>query len=238
MRRRDIDTIGLYLKEAFSRRGCPICRVLEKFEREWIENVLYEHVNNPSVRDKFLESLGLCPYHAWQVRHVAASNPLYGPLGVGTIYEHMLKVYIESLENDRKVEVSKCHLCSLVEEKERRTLEEVTSRFDYLIDAYEGSTAILCKYHYEMLVSALGRKELPELVGRLKSIQLKKLKGLNKTLRRYLDSFDYRSKYQPTKEDMESVPGAIEALKGRPLGINFCREMGLKRKRGRRFGFR
>jgi len=228
-----MDTIGLYLKEAFKEPGCPICRVLEKFENEWIENVLYEHVNSPSVRKKFLESLGLCTYHAWKVRHVAASNPLYGPLGVGTIYEHMLRVYIESLEKGESVKRGKCHLCSLVEEKEKRTIEEVAQRFDYLIEAYEESEAILCNYHYDMLMERL--RDRPELAGKLKEIHVRKLKNLHSTLRRYLDSFDYRSTYQPTKRDMESVPGSIEALKGRPIGINICRAETKRREKRFRF---
>ncbi len=224
---RKTDTIGLYLKDAFGEPGCPVCRLLEKFEDEWIENVLYEHVNDPSVRKKFLNSMGLCTYHAWKVRHIAASNPLYGPLGVGTIYEHVLRSYIESVERDESPEEEKCHLCSLVEEKEKRTIEEIAQRFGYIVEEYESSEAILCRNHYEMLMNALKTDDK----RRLKEIQLRKLREMDSRLRRYLDSFDYRSTYKPTKRDMASIPGAIEAVRGKPLVINMCRKGEKKKKR-------
>jgi len=111
---RNMDIVSIKLKEAISDRGCPVCRLIEKFEKEEIETILYEHVTDPEVRGEFRKSLGLCTRHAWKTLETALSNPLLGPLGVSIIYEDVLRTYLNG-----KVDECECFLCRLLEEKER-----------------------------------------------------------------------------------------------------------------------
>ncbi|WP_456395099.1 DUF6062 family protein [Thermococcus sp.] len=215
-----MDLIGIYLKEALENPGCPVCNILQKYEKSEITTILYEHVNNPSVRDQFKESLGLCTYHAWKLKEVAYSDPLLGALGVAVIYDHMLSVYIESLEQGRRVKVSKCFLCRRAEEKERSIISGLSRRIEELLPVYKNSGAILCKKHYEMLKEEL-RKENPPYVDELTGIQIEKLRIIRERVERFIDKFDYRSTEAPTKKEAEAVVLAIESLKGLPLQINF-----------------
>ncbi len=207
-----MDIIGVHLKEALN-EGCPVCRILRNYEENEIETVLYEHVNDPWIRERFKESLGLCTYHAWQTVKKAYSEPLLGPLGVSIIYEHMLSLYVSSIESGKSLQEEKCFLCSLVEEKERDTVEALVERIEELLPAYEESESILCRRHYEMTLAVLEERN-PKAADRLKSIQLKKLKTLRERINAFIDKFDYRAEGEPTKEEISSLPLTVEALKG------------------------
>ncbi|NJE04658.1 hypothetical protein E3E36_00525 [Thermococcus sp. M36] len=227
-----MDLIGVYLREAFESGGCPVCRILEKFEKDEIGTVLYEHVNDPEVRERFKESLGLCPYHAWRLFETASSNPLYGGLGVAIIYEHMLGEYLGSFDGDKPVREGKCHLCTLVEEKEALTVAAVAERMDELLPVYRDSDAILCKRHCELLMDEL-KKSRPAFAGALREVQKDKLERLRGLLQGFINNSDYRSESGPCKEEVAAIRRSIEALKGRPLAINIT---GFRkgRKRGRK----
>ncbi len=194
-----MDLIGIYLKEALEDSGCPVCNLLRKYERNEIGTILYEHVNNPSVREQFKESLGLCPYHAWKLKEIAYSDPLLGSLGVAVIYEHMLSIYIENLKQDQRVEVGKCFLCERMEEKERSIISSLSKRFGEFIEVYRNSEAIFCKKHYEMLTAEL-KKENPSLLEELREIQIMKLSEIRRGVERFIDKFDYRAQKAPTKK--------------------------------------
>ncbi|WP_237702851.1 DUF6062 family protein [Thermococcus barophilus] len=217
-----MDLIGIYLREAFQGTGCPICRIVEKYEREVIGHILYEHINSPSVREKFSESLGLCPYHAWKLKDIAYSNPLYGGLGVAIIYEHMLSIYLNALKDEKKIEDGKCYLCELTEVKEKHTVEATVDRMDKLIEDYRNSEAILCKKHFEEIEVKLRRKN-PELAEELKKVQIGKLEKIKTLMHLFIEKFDYRATKAPTEQEASSVPKAIESLKGLPLQINFVK---------------
>ncbi|WP_179193014.1 DUF6062 family protein [Thermococcus litoralis] len=223
-----MDIIGVYLKEALGRAGCPVCYLLDKYEKSSIETILYEHVNDPFVREKFAESLGLCPYHAWRIKEIAYSNPLYGGLGIAVIYEHMLSLYLRSLQKGEKIEEKECYLCKAVEEKEHDVVETFAERLNELLEDYKNSEAVLCKRHYELINSLLG--EDTSLIESLREIQVEKLESIRKKMRKFIGKFDYRSKEAPSKEEALAVLLAIESLKGLPLRVNL-----VKREKTRHF---
>ncbi|WP_297419244.1 DUF6062 family protein [Thermococcus sp.] len=207
-----MDLIGFHIKGAFG-EGCPVCRLLKEYEEDEIDTILYEHVNDPHVRAKFKESLGLCTYHAWRTVNKAYSEPLLGPLGVSIIYEHMLSVYIASLEEGKSAGTGECFLCSLIREKEKTTVEAFAERIDELLPDYERSGSILCRRHYDMIHSILMEKS-PEMAEELKRVQIKKLRELNERMKSFIDKFDYRAKEGHTSDEIRALPQAVETLKG------------------------
>ncbi|WP_297093014.1 DUF6062 family protein [Thermococcus sp.] len=224
-----MDLIGMYLRDALG-EGCPVCRILRKYEESEIDTILYEHVNNPGVREKFKESLGLCTYHAWKTLGKAYSEPLLGPLGVAIIYEHMLRTYITYLERGETPEEGECFLCRLMEEKERSTVEAFAERIEELLPEYERSESVLCRHHYRMLLQILQRGD-PTAAERLKMVQIEKLKILRERLGAFIDKFDYRAKERPTKEEISALPLTIEALKGLETGVTVKRTGNKKSRR-------
>ena len=207
-----MDLIGVHIMDALG-EGCPVCRLLSEYEESEIETILYEHVNDPEVRNRFKESLGLCTYHAWRTVKKAYSEPLLGPLGVSIIYEHMLSVYVSSLESGETAGGGECFLCSLLREKERTTVEAFADRIGELLPAYEKSGSVLCKRHYEMLYSLLKEKN-PTAAEELKRVQLEKLRELDKRLKSFIDKFDYRAEEGHTEDELKALSRTVEALKG------------------------
>jgi len=80
-------TLSTYhLEEAFEQEGCSICRLVATSENGFLEQFLWEGVNDPFLRGELLTSLGFCHDHAWQA---AAKDARYGATGIGTVYEHL-----------------------------------------------------------------------------------------------------------------------------------------------------
>jgi hypothetical protein len=58
---------------------------------------MYEQVNDPITRDRLVESHGFCNWHAWMLPRIANSG-----LGTAIIYQHLLQVAREVLEEARQ----------------------------------------------------------------------------------------------------------------------------------------
>jgi len=214
-----MDMIGMYLRDELMGEGCPLCRVLQKFEDSQIDTILYERANDPEVREHFKKSLGLCPYHAWRVLERAYSESLLDPLSVAVIYEHMLRTYMASLEKDDQEKEGECYLCQLVREKERMTVKSFVDRIEELLPVYAGSKSLLCRRHYRLVMEELTRAK-PELAPKLKEIQLEKLRRLQGLISGFIEKSDYRHEEGPGEDEEKAIKGTIEALKGLPLSVN------------------
>ncbi|WP_297468562.1 DUF6062 family protein [Thermococcus sp.] len=221
----DMDIIELEIKRSLEEEGCPVCRLIERFEREEIETILYEHPNDPEVRKAFQKSLGLCPRHAWKTLKLALSNPLLGPHGISVIYKDVLKWYLEGGQG-----TGECLLCKLSSEKEETLLESFSGRLSSFIDLYEKSPSLLCRRHYEEIVNRIDDEELK---GKLEQIQRRKLEELFKRLERFIHSFDYRAEGKPSEEERRALAETVEFFAGREVGPG-CRE----RRREKRWSLR
>lgn len=53
------------LTEAFSKDGCPVCRMAKKDAEVYLHSLLFEGYRFPENHDKFRAGRGLCNSHAW-----------------------------------------------------------------------------------------------------------------------------------------------------------------------------
>ena len=210
-----MDIIEIELKRSMEEEGCPVCRLVEKFEKEEIETILYEHPNDPEIRKAFQKSLGLCPRHAWKTLKLALSNPLLGPHGISVIYEDVLKWYLKGGQSTEE-----CFLCKLSSEKEETLLESFSERLPSLIESYEKSPSILCRRHYEEILNRISDEKLKE---KLSQIQRRKLERLLRRLESFVDTFDYRVERRPSEKERRALAETIEFFAGREVGPE-CRE--------------
>jgi Family of unknown function (DUF6062) len=49
------------------RQGCAVCRLVDQTGRRYLDNLLYEMVNDPDVQAEFRKSLGFCSRHAYMM---------------------------------------------------------------------------------------------------------------------------------------------------------------------------
>lgn len=85
------------LKHAMRQPGCPLCRLQREAEARYLENLLWENVNDPATREQWAAGLGFCSRHAWQLQRLEARR--YGDgLGNAILYEDLLQRIIPVLE--------------------------------------------------------------------------------------------------------------------------------------------
>jgi hypothetical protein len=81
------------LVDACAAPGCPVCRCLLADSRQYLETLLYEHVNDPDTRRPLRAAWGFCNHHTWVLREISDSA-----FGSAIIYEDMLRVVIQRFE--------------------------------------------------------------------------------------------------------------------------------------------
>ena len=217
------------IQDAMKRTGCPICSILRDLEEDTIKYMLYSQVNDPAVRRKLRQSLGLCPYHAWLLADIVRGNPEIDLLGPSIIYEDMLRTYLE----ERKDTSGECFLCAKTREFERIYIEEMASCIEIdptMLDEYSRSRSVLCRRHYEMLLSHLDGV----LRAKLKEIQLEKLKKILHNLSEYIRKQDYRVEEPPTYDEARAWLDAIIFLKGERISTNIYSREEVREKHRRR----
>ncbi len=160
------DLFYVEITSAIEKPGCPICNIIEKIAHDLIFDILYEHVNDPSMRQKLRESLGLCGYHTWLLYRYSSEDPLIGEPGPAIIYQDMLNTYYEVLKEGSSIEPiklsSKCLLCRELSEYNDIFVEKFAEKIietDILSQSEANSYSILCIHHFRDIQRYLVKKE-------------------------------------------------------------------------------
>ncbi len=74
------------LHEVYRSPGCPVCRLLERSERRYIDATLYEHVTDVKWREEVRAARGFCALHTQHVLDVGRSA-----LGVSLVTADIIK---------------------------------------------------------------------------------------------------------------------------------------------------
>jgi hypothetical protein len=200
-------------------RKCPICYLLDNFENRYYENLLYENVNDPSVRENIRRSLGFCPYHAFKLVSYVNRSPGVDGLGSSLIYIDMLSQYIERLSASRHAHTqlqepgrlwASCGLCSYIREFELIYVDVFSKCFEESVAIYSTSSSILCYKHLYMIMNNIDSQSM----GRLIDIQVVKLNAILKNAERFVDKHDYRFRGAIFEDEARAWQDAIEVLKG------------------------
>jgi|GEM_PF-412010 hypothetical protein len=208
----DKDIIYITLVDAINKGGCPICKSIEESENRNIWILLYEHVNDPYVRERINRGNGFCSYHFQKIINIAQNDPLLGGLGPAIIVEDLLNKYVKNIKTDNQLE-TECYMCSELEKIENSYLSSFISKLTStdILNHYENnSQSILCYQHFITIFS-----HVPESVAqKLKEIQLKKLEKLLNEVQSYIAKHDYRHADKIKETEAKSWIKAIETIKG------------------------
>lgn len=80
------------LRDALAEEGCPICRLARKSVASFLDNLIYENVNDPGIRDDIREARGFCNLHAWQLRDHG------GALGIAIIHRDVIETLMQRVK--------------------------------------------------------------------------------------------------------------------------------------------
>jgi len=211
------------LLDALKEQGCPVCFVIRKNAQKYMDDFLYESVNDPGLRKEIKESVGFCNRHAWQFHKFGDG------FGLGIVYEDLMRLVLKRLEGldgssiplkailkqlDKDEQNKKsCIVCKEEKDVEGRYIAVFLENFDdsELRFAYNNSFG-LCLRHLNL---AIKRNKNKKLSNEIISIEAAKLNGLISELREFLRKHDYRFSKEKFGKEGNSWIRAIEKLIGK-----------------------
>ncbi len=222
-----------HLVDACGKPGCPVCRCLREAAARSLDALLYERVTDPATRERLRASWGFCAWHAGLAREGRNAS-----LGLAILCEDLLRLVREQVSATRReltgvggwrrrlrrrrplrlvrVRAGRrgCPLCQLLAEAEVGYLDTL---LEYIEDpefdgAYERSAG-LCLPH---LARALERHPGHAGVGPLLLRTERKLEGLARDLRGFIEKHDYRRAAPFADSEATSWTDALALLAGEP----------------------
>jgi len=226
------------LQEALRKPCCPLCHILKEAGLRYLENLLYENVNDPGIRKMLDSSWGFCERHT----RALASLTQYS-LGIAIINESLLnkvlKLFKETVRLDFFKHSSKyfskkskarvrtgAELATLLNptvgcpacEVEDHTIETVLDELNYQLA--RGDSNITSLYHSSPglclphLRRALSQGGDPAGIRALIELHIQKLEELQSELNEYIRKHDYRYSAEPWGREKDSWLRSLQFLGG------------------------
>lgn len=189
-----------------------------------MDDLLYENVNDPGVREKIRRSAGFCNRHAWQMHKIGDG------FGLGIIYEDLLRIVLEKApaHDDHSVSIIKKELfdvsgiqrkCPCIVCDQEWTIEKqycslfIRSLGDpEFLAQYRNAPAGLCFPH---IFSILKESEAVETQRTIVQIEIGKAHALLEELRIFIKKHDYRFEKEGFGSEGTSWIRAIEKFVGK-----------------------
>lgn len=215
---------GYYdLIENFGQDGCPICRLLSRDIDRFLDTLLYEFVNEPSMQNKFRDSRGLCHEHGWQItkqRNVLSIAILYHAVldEVINLTDHHQtspsqrvkrrfsrhNLLVEQLEPD-----APCPACVVVDENEARYTQILADHLDdaKLQSAYRASDG-LCLNHFKQVTDKTAHQPI------LVELQMAIWRQLQIELQGFIRKYDVHQAENPNESEKDSWRRTLARISG------------------------
>ncbi len=207
------------LKETIPQDGCPVCNLVNKNVKKYIENILYECVNDQSTNKSLLESNGFCQKHA------DILLTFKDAMGISILYERILSTILLKLENknlkktittynnfiqERK---EKCPACLTEKAGENRYIEALFWHFTDLKKILSESDGLCLKHLIDFL--KLADKKDRKKAEEMKKIYIVKNKNLKNKLIKLADSYNFTVKHgELSKEEKISWEKVVKNISG------------------------
>jgi len=218
------------LEEGLHANGCPLCEIVENACRRHIHSLLYEYVNDVSVRKKLHASFGFCNHHSWLATDIELEMKSDGQ-HLGTLHESLIKAelrHLKEVSTDKRITRKKkemdpavqtllkrivpeemCLLCS----SSMHTEEFYASQFVLMSSdkdfrsLFEIDAILLCRPHF---LSIMRETRDKLVVDYFLNQQIMKLERLNDQLNLFLDKHDVRFQHEPRGIEQSSWLKVLE----------------------------
>lgn len=210
------------LYEAFSRPGCPVCRLTLDSVHHYLDSLIYEYVNKPATHEVVRAARGFCPAHAWHVQDAINASAL----GIAVLYEGVIRHLLADMGTvepgggRRQVSQAEsalrprgpCPAC----EHQVRVEEHLLRNLMTHIGAAEfaerfAASAGLCLPHLRQMLEQKGSAEHK---AQVLTIQQTIWSALQAQLAEFMRKHDYRFTAEGMGEEGSSPRRSIEALSG------------------------
>lgn len=196
---------------------CPLCAIEKKVTEQFLHEFLNDAVMEDDTRIK-VGKKGFCDKHFDML--FARKNKLSVALQIGTRAEK-IKPLLQTVKNagaakKRAKEISDaisgCVICDLVEEsmeKYYKTVAQLFVREQPFRDLLIKSKGFCLKHYAELLTySSSAGFSAKEYLSTLSSVQEKNFTRIQKELKDFCDSHDYRNAYKPLGNAENALPHA------------------------------
>ncbi len=200
-------------------KGCALCALEDGAVKRYLEGILYEKVNDQSIRDDLKKSGGFCARHAHRLADLGDG------LGTAILYQDQIRRILDALEKDGSAAAkarrgrtsiadrsARCPACRFAEQTRARNTRTLLDALDDadMHEALRGSGG-LC---YPHLLVAAGQAD-ERRRARLMEVHRPKLSVLLHMLEEYQRKQDYRFAAEADAEESDSWLRAIEVATGR-----------------------
>jgi hypothetical protein len=209
---------GYYdLIEQFGQGGCPICHLLTRDIDRFLDALLYEFVNEPSMQNDFRHSRGLCNSHGWQI------TKQRNILSIAVLYHAVLDEVIQQATSPQRINrFSKAHpvadalepkapcpACVVESENEARYIQILAEHLEdaKLQSAYRASDG-LCLEHFKLAVRQMGNPAL------LVEIQTPIWRQLQQDLQGFIRKYDVNQAETPDQNEKDSPQRTLARISG------------------------
>ena len=224
-------TTHFELKESLEQDGCAVCRLVSKAGHDYLDNLLYELVNDPDVQKEFRDSLGPCNRHAYEMLDMRDA------LGISILYRVVVRQEIEHLsqvpgtsepsstllgifsqpssgQQSIPEPGSGCMVCRSEKKSEERYLRTLLDGAEdgSLEEVLDGPGAV-CVRHLSR-ASALADGSMPEA---LIDITRAAMEELEEDLDKHVRHNDYRFRDEPWGAERDAHIRAVRRMVGRRL---------------------
>lgn len=222
------------LREALEQEGCALCRLVRRVVRRYLDNLLYENVNDSEVRSGFRRARGFCNLHAWQMYEE------HDALGTAILYRDVLQDVAKRLADPAALPAAAglwqwlrrtpplagrggpladlsprqpCPACQVRESAEmiygQTLLEHLDDRE---VRADLARSAGLCLPHLRQVVEMADPAAAAELIALQREAWLRLLGELGEFIRKQ----DYRFRDEPVGTEGDSWIRALALVSGQP----------------------
>lgn len=190
------DLFYFTLQEACQSRDCPLCFHLDFREKKYIENIFYENVNDPTLRQQFRLSSGFCANHIRLILEIGDALGL--AIIAADLAHHMIET--EEIPSSR----AHCFFC-----REYHTIEKLTVKAfaNYLNDPEFRSSLSdsvgLCRRHHRLVWELIGQKDVRDF---LRNLQIDCMRQRLNRLNEYIRKNDYQFQHEKiTDQEKASI---------------------------------
>jgi hypothetical protein len=219
------------LIEGLEGDGCALCALVLRALERYFDGLVYEKVNDPSIREALRASHGFCPAHGEMLRQARSA------LGSAIIHRDVLSTIARQLKQEKRPPQSPidwlqaaldtrqpqqeaslnateaCPACLHACRSEQNYIDTLLAHWDdgELQETFRRSSG-LCVAHLRM---TLGRAADPTKFEAIKTIQLEIWLGLIGELDEFIRKQDYRFSDEPKGSERDSWSRAIDLVSGR-----------------------
>lgn len=204
--------------------GCPICNLLIRDVDRFLDTLLYEFVNEPSMQNGFRDSRGLCHTHGWQItkqRNVLSIAILYH-----AVLDEVIQITDSQIASQPQQRVKRlftpnkslanaleptapCPACAVEEENEARYIQILAEHLSdaKLQSAYRASQG-LCLNHFKLVSRQTADATL------LIDIQSAIWRQLQHELQGFIRKYDVHQAENPDESEKDSPRRTLARISG------------------------